>query len=114
MSPKTVYLLIFVLGVVVPYLEFGPGVLEHGLNVRLLVEQLFANRIGAFFGADVAVAAPAVFAFARFEREHLAGIWWLPVLAVLAFGVSAGLPLLLYLRDVRGRSGLAPAAQAPR
>lgn len=102
MKPRNFYLLLFVAGVVVPYLEFGPWVLEHGLDVRLMVEQLFANRVGAFFGADVAISALAVFALAAFERKRLGGVWWLPVVAVLAAGVSAGLPLLLYLREGRG------------
>lgn len=101
MDARRVYLLLFLAGVVIPYLEFGPWVVEHGLNLGLMIEQLFANRIGAFFGADVAVAAVAVFIFAAFERRRIGRLWWLPILAVLLAGVSAGLPLLLYLREGR-------------
>jgi hypothetical protein len=60
---------------------------------------LFANRISAFFGADVIVSALVVFVLTGFERKRLGGTWWLPVVAVLLAGVSAGLPLLLYLRE---------------
>jgi hypothetical protein len=85
-------------GVIIPYLEFGPWVQEHGLKLGLMVDQLFANRISAFFGADVMVSALVVFVFTGFERKRLGGTWWLPVVAVLLAGVSAGLPLLLYSR----------------
>jgi hypothetical protein len=66
----------------------------------LFVQQLFANRIGGFFGMDVLVSAIAVLVFARSERAHLDGpLRWLPVAAVLTVGVSLALPLLLYLRE---------------
>ena len=99
MKPRNLYLLLFLVGVIIPYLEFGPWVQEHGLKLGLMVDQLFANRISAFFGADVIVPALVVFVFTGFERKRLGGTWWLPVLAVLLAGVSAGLPLLLYLRE---------------
>lgn len=101
MNRRNLYLLLCLAGVLIPYLEFGPWLVAHGLNLRLFVQELFANRIGAFFGADVALSAVTVFVFAGLERGRLGGKWWLPVLFVLLFGVSAGLPLLLYLREGR-------------
>jgi len=112
MNARRVYLLLFLAGVVIPYLEFGPWVAEHGLNLRLMIEQLFANRIGAFFGADVALSAVAVFVFAGVERRRIGGLWWLPVVAVLLAGVSAGLPLLLYLRVGRDTALIAQAGRS--
>ena len=102
MKPKTVYLLLCVLGTVLPYSQLVPFVREHGLDLRLLVEQLFANRISAFFGLDVVVSAFVVFAMVwvegrRAEMRHL----WAPVAATLLVGVSLGLPLFLYLREER-------------
>ena len=99
MKARNLYLLLFVVGVIIPYLEFGPWVQEHGLKLGLMVDQLFANRISAFFGVDVIVSALVVFVFTGFERKRLGRTWWLPVVAVLLAGVSAGLPLLLYLRE---------------
>ncbi len=102
MKPKTVYLLLCVLGTVLPYSQLVPFVREHGLDLRLVVEQLFANRIGAFFGLDVVVSALVVFVMVwvegrRAEMRHL----WAPVAATLVVGVSLGLPLFLYLREER-------------
>ena len=106
MKRRTLYLLLSIAGVLVPYLEFGPWLLEHGLNLPLFFHELAANRIGAFFGADVALSAVTVFVFAAFERERLGRTWWLPLAVVLLFGVSAGLPLLLFLREGRNPAAL--------
>jgi hypothetical protein len=54
---ETVYLLFCIVGVVLPYSQFVPWVLENGLNMKFFVQQLFANRIGGFFGTDVLVSA---------------------------------------------------------
>jgi len=100
MKLRHVYLVLCVLGFLLPYSQFVPWVMEHGLNLSLFFHDLFANRIGAFFGMDVLVSAVVLIIFARTEgrRLDLPGRW-LPVLAVLLVGVSLGLPLFLYLRQ---------------
>jgi Protein of unknown function DUF2834 len=108
MTRRSVYLLLFVLGTVIPYSQFVPWVLEHGLNVRLLIEELFVNRISSFFAADVLVSSVVVVAFLIMERRRLGIARWLPVAALCFVGVSAALPLALYLRE--GRSSSAAAA----
>jgi len=97
---KNVYLGLCVLGVVLPYWQFLPWAAQNGLNLPLFVQQLFANRIGAFFGVDVLVSAVALLVFVRFENSRT-GIpgRWLPLIAVLTVGVSLALPLFLYLRE---------------
>jgi predicted exporter len=100
MSRKTTYLTLFVIGAVVPYLSFVPWVIDHGLDISRLVEELFANRISAFFGLDVVVSALVLWVFIAFEGSRK-GVrhTWAPVVASLTIGVSAGLPLFLYLRE---------------
>ena len=100
MKPKTLYLLLCILGLILPYAEFAPWALQHGLNLPLFVRELFSNRIGAFFGMDVLVSAVALLGFTRIESKRL-GIRhrWLVIAAVLTVGVSLGLPLFLYLRE---------------
>jgi hypothetical protein len=46
MNRKIFYLVLCVLGFALPYSQFVPWVVEHGLDMRLFVQQLFANRIG--------------------------------------------------------------------
>ena len=101
MKPKTLYLVLCLAGVVFPYWQFLPWVLQHGLNLARFARELFANRIGAFFGMDVFVSAVALLVFTRIESTRL-GIRrrWLVVAAVLTVGVSLGLPLFLYLREL--------------
>ena len=102
MQLKTIYLTLCVLGVVVPYWQFVPWLADNGLNLSLFVQQLFANRIGGFFGMDVIVSAVVLLVFARVEGVRLGMRGrWLPVIAVLAVGVSLALPLFLYLRELR-------------
>ena len=97
---KTTYLILCVLGVALPYWQFLPWVAANGLNLPLFFHELFANRIGGFFGMDVLVSAVALLVFARSERARIGTAGrWLTLLAVLTVGVSLGLPLLLYLRE---------------
>jgi len=100
MKLKTMYLILCVLGVALPYWQFVPWVAANGLNLSLFVQQLFANRIGGFFGMDVLVSAVALMVFVRREssRPSVPGRC-LPLLAVLTVGVSLGLPLVLYMRE---------------
>jgi hypothetical protein len=100
MKLKTVYLVLCVIGVALPYWQFAPWVAENGLNMRLFFQQLFANRIGGFFGMDVIVSAVVLLVFARSESSRIGShARWLTLIAVLTVGVSLGLPLLLYLRE---------------
>ncbi len=99
MRPKTVYLVLAVIGAVLPYFHFLPWLFEHGLDLPLFFNQLHANRISEFFAADVIVSAAVVLAFLIFERRRVGWKWWLPVLGLMIFGVSVALPLLLYLRE---------------
>lgn len=76
--------------------------MDHGLNLPLVCQELFATRIGAFFGLDVVVSAIVLFVFIATEGRRLAlQLLWLPIVATLLVGVSAGLPLFLYLRQRR-------------
>lgn len=95
-----VYLALCVAGVVVPYGFFVPWLLDHGPDVPLFISELLSTRIGAFFGADVIVAAVALFGFmgAEGRRAGVKGLW-APVLGTICVGVSLGLPLFLYLRE---------------
>jgi Terpene cyclase DEP1 len=99
-SRKNIYLLLCVLGVVLPYSQFIPWVMENGLHVGLLFRQLFASRAGGFFGMDVLVSSVVLVVFMRMERKRLAIRFpWLPIVGLCAVGVSFGLPLFLYFRE---------------
>jgi hypothetical protein len=92
------YAALCVLGAALPLAFQGAFVAEHGIDPRRFVEQLASNPVSLFAWADVAVAALAVIALAVRERAGGLRLWWLPVVATCAVGVSLGLPLLLLLR----------------
>jgi hypothetical protein len=100
MNRKHIYLLFCVLGLTLPYSQFLPWMLENGFHMKLFVQQLFANRVGGFFGMDVLVSAVVLIFFIRREGQRL-GVHhlWLPIVGILTVGVSLGLPLFLYLRE---------------
>jgi len=101
MKPKTLYLALCLVGFILPYSQFVPWVLQHGLNLALFVRELFTTRIGAFFGMDVLVSAVVLIVFTRIENRRV-GVRnrWLIIVAVLTVGVSLAFPLFLYLREV--------------
>ena len=102
MRPKHVYLVLCVLGTVLPYWQLIPFLQQHGLDVRLLVEQLFSTPAGGFFGMDVIVSSLVLWVFLFTEgRSMRLRHLWAPMAASLAVGVSLGLPLFLYLREAR-------------
>jgi predicted membrane-bound spermidine synthase len=100
MRVRHVYLVFCVIGTVLPYWKLLPWMMEHGLNLSLLCQELFATRIGAFFGLDVVVSAIVLFLFIATEGRRIGlSLLWLPAIATLLVGVSLGLPLFLFLRQ---------------
>jgi Protein of unknown function DUF2834 len=86
---------------VLPYSQFEPWFLEHGLNFTLFFRELFANRISAFFAIDVIVSAIVLIWFIQSEGKRLrVSLLWLPTLGTLVVGVSFGFPLFLFLRQM--------------
>jgi len=109
---KNIYLFLCVLGAAIPYSQFVPWVVENGLPLGLLVRQLFANRISAFFGLDVLLSSVVLLVFMRIEGRRLQiGFRWLPIVGLCAVGVSLAFPLFLYLRE-RAMAGLAGTVEA--
>jgi hypothetical protein len=101
MKARHFYLVCCVLGLVLPYSQFVPWLLEHGLNVALFVRELFGNRISAFFATDVIVSAIVLIWFIQTEGKRLRiRLLWLPTVGTLLVGVSFGFPLFLLLREM--------------
>lgn len=97
---QTIYLILCILGTVLPYSQFVPFLVEHGLDIQLFFEQLFANRISSFFGMDLIVSSLVFWTFVFWEGSRL-GMknLWVYVASNLLVGVSLGLPLFLLVRQ---------------
>jgi Terpene cyclase DEP1 len=103
MKLRRLYLLFCVLGLVLPYSEFVPWLVEHrALHLSIFLHDLFANRISAFFAIDVIVSAIVLISFIQTEGKRLQmRLLWLPIVSVFLVGGSLGLPLFLYLRQLQ-------------
>ena len=103
MKLRHVYLIFCLLGLLLPYSQFVPWIMEHhALNMPLFVRDLFANRISAFFAFDVIVSAVVLISFIHTEGKRLGmRLLWLPAIGTLLIGVSLGFPLFLYQRQLK-------------
>lgn len=111
MKRGTVYLVLSLLGAALPYWQFIPWVAQNGWNMNLFFDQLFANRISAFFAMDVVVSAVVVVVFTLRDARELSPLARsIALIALVTVGVSLALPLLLYLRQRKLDHGRAIAA----
>jgi hypothetical protein len=102
MKVRYFYLSLCALGLLVPNALFLPWLAAHGVNPRLFVRDLFANGVSAFFGMDVLLSALVLCGFVLIEGARI-GLprRWVSIVAVCLVGVSLGLPLFLYQRQVQ-------------
>ena len=103
MNPRVIYLCLCAAGTIGPYWQLLPFLREHGLNLSLMVEQLFATPVSAFFGADVVVSSVVLAVFVAVDaKRHGVRHPWAPIVGNLLVGVSLGLPMYLYMRERKG------------
>jgi hypothetical protein len=96
---KATYIALCILGTILPYSQFVPFLLEHGLDIKLFFEQLFVNRISSFFGIDILVSSLVLWLFVYQEGTRLKmSNLWIYIASNLLVGVSLGLPLFLLMR----------------
>jgi hypothetical protein len=110
MTRRYVYFGLFLAGTIVPYAPFVPWVIDHGIDLPLMIEELFANRISAFFALDVIVSTMVLWVFVSWEGKRVGAPRWPAIVASLTIGVSSALPLFLLLRESRIQSATERAA----
>ena len=97
---RNIYLLLCLLGFALPYSQFIPFLTEYGLNLNLFFEQLFANRISAFFAMDLLISSIVFWVFLYWEGSRLKmSNLWVYLVCNLAVGLSLGFPLFLLMRQ---------------
>lgn len=101
MSLKYFYGILSFLGIVLPYSQFIPYIMHHGLHLPLLFEAIMSTRIGAFAWMDVLVTAIVLVGFIVVEgtRKGIKYLW-MPIIGTLLVGPSLGFPLFLFLRQL--------------
>jgi len=101
MKIKNVYLLLCFLGTIIPYASFSPWLITNGLNLPLLVNQISSSAVASFGWLDVLLSAAALFVMIYTDSyKRKVQYWWLIIIGTITVGVSLGLPLYLYLREI--------------
>ena len=102
MNLRIIFMITCILGFIMPYSQFIPFLRENGLDISLFFEQLFANHVSGFFGWDVIVSSVVLIIFILSESKRIGmNKTWLPIIATFTVGVSLGLPLFLYFRQLK-------------
>jgi len=101
MKMKHLWLALCVIGVILPYSQLIPWTIENGANPLPMFAAVFADHATAFFGFDLMVTALVFLAFAVSDGlRNRIRLFWLAIAAVFLVGVSLGMPLYLYLREI--------------
>lgn len=100
MTVKNFYLLMAVVGTVVPWIFFGSFFALSGIDIPLFLQSLFVNGAAGGFSADVLISIPVFWIWSwRDATQHSVARWWLVLPASFFVGLSLALPLYLYLRE---------------
>ena len=100
MTKKNIFLVLAIIGFIVPYYFFLRLPAEDGFNLPALIQPFFANNFmkGAAMDLTISVIVFWIFAFAEANRLEMKNSW-VYVLATLLVGLSFALPLFLYFRE---------------
>ena len=97
---QKVYLALCLVGTLLPFWPLFPWLREHGLDVPLFVDHMFANGVAGAFSVDVLLSSVVLWVFVLTEGvRRRVPMLWAPLVANIAAGVCSGLPLFLYLRE---------------
>lgn len=97
---KTLYLLLAVVGAVVPYLFFFQFVQAEGLDIPSFTAALFVNAASSGFSADLLLSSFVfwLFMFHQLRKAHNPQPY-LFIILNLTIGLSCALPAYLYARE---------------
>ncbi len=97
---RQIYLVLAILGFIIPYYFLISFLINYGLDARLFVKQLFGTPISTFFAVDLVLSCVVFMIFSgREARRHAMSYTWMSTVALFTVGLSCALPLFLYLRE---------------
>ena len=97
---KNIYLVLAVIGFIVPYYFFLQLPIADGFNLPSLIQPFYANNFmrGAAMDLTISVIAFWVYVFVEANRTGMR-YPWVYLLATVLVGLSFALPLFLYFRE---------------
>lgn len=100
MRTRTIYALLTIIGIVLPFSQFIPWLLKYGLNLSLFFQSIIQSPLATFAWLDVSVTVAVIVFLVIHDGKNLKMTkLWIPVTASLIGGASVGLPLFLYMRQ---------------
>ncbi len=97
---KNIYLILSILGIILPYTQFVPWTNANGLNLKLLLSEMFANQIATGIAIDALFTGLVIIIFILFDRKIAkVKFFWIPIVGIFLSGIAFALPFYLYLRE---------------
>ena len=97
---KKLYLLLAVVGAIVPYIFFFQFFQTEGLSISAFLESLFVNGAAGGFSADLLFTSFVFWLFMIVQQRRSKGPKpYLFIMLNLAIGLSCALPAYLYVRE---------------
>ncbi|MDX5324730.1 MAG: DUF2834 domain-containing protein [Bacteroidota bacterium] len=101
MKAKNAYLIIAILGTLIPLNQLYTFIMQNGFHPEQIILETFANPMAGFFAWDVIISTFAVIGFILVEGRRLnIPNRWVFILMNLIIGVSLALPAFLWAREV--------------
>ena len=101
MTLKQVYLILAIIGTVVPWAFFGSFFIANGPDLFAFARGLFANGAAGGFASDIMISILIFWVWSYYDaREHAVRLWWTVLPTGCCVGLSLALPWYLYLREV--------------
>lgn len=93
------YLLLAIVGTIVPFLFYGPWVQANGFGIAALIEAWKSNLAATGLYWDMVIAAMALMVWILAETYVRKDYWTLLCIPLIfLIGISCALPLFLFLR----------------
>ncbi|MBT8102327.1 MAG: DUF2834 domain-containing protein [Gammaproteobacteria bacterium] len=97
---KKIYLILAIVGAILPYLFFFQFFQSEGINLSAFVGALFVNGAAGGFSADLLFASLVFWLFMFTEQKRARGPNpYLFIFLNLTIGLSCALPAYLYARE---------------
>ena len=99
---KNLFLILSILGIIIPYTQFVPFTNEFGFDLPRMLDQMFATTISTGIAYDAFFTALVLIIFILIEQKrNPVKLFWIPIVGIFAIGLSFAFPFYLYLRELK-------------
>ncbi|MCH2197197.1 MAG: DUF2834 domain-containing protein [Flavobacteriales bacterium] len=97
---RYLYLVFAIVGVILPYSEMIPFMIENDNDLWLLFEEQFQRRSNRFFAYDLLLTGTVASIFILYDgRRNQVKNYWFAFAGIFLVGVCFGLPLYLFFKE---------------